>query len=477
MRFLQLIAHAFLATAAAGFSADVLGAQTQLLECAQASNMPNEGVSLPAAGNPPASSTFEPSALEAACRSALKSDPANPTLMFRLARALSLGNKRLEAIRYYLDSADRGSADAMNDLGGVFEFGVGVPANMATALVWYERAAEFGHAGAMTLLGQRSELGLGVAQDFANARHWYGKAAALGNPHAMGQLGALIESGRGGPQSLEAARELYVKGAARNGRVAMHHLGAMLENGRGTAKDIAQAISWYERAAALEYPPALNDLGRLHLAGAGVAKNHGRAKALFEQAASLGDAEAMNNLGMLYVDGTGVQKDLDLARIWFEKAISLDSAEARENLKRLEQAALGQGAQIAARRASCVQTCTALQRSYVSSVCEHYWALADSDDPERTKCVLTGLTAAKQCRESCREWAATLRPDNECITCFQSMIACSVGQDPSDGQGNAKPPYAAPKVCLASLADCTASCSGQAAPRAGAPDASSGKLD
>ena len=101
--------------------------------------------------------------------------------MFQLGRALSLGNKRLEAIKYYLDAADRGHAGAMNDLGGVFEYGIGVPKNFATALVWYERAAEFGHAGAMTHLGQLSEDGLDVPQDFANARHWYEKAAALGN--------------------------------------------------------------------------------------------------------------------------------------------------------------------------------------------------------------------------------------------------------------------------------------------------------
>ena len=236
-------------------------AQTQLLECAQVANVSNDGAPLAAGRTAPASNTFEPSQAEAACRSALKADPVNPTLMFHLARALALGNKRLEAIRYYLDSADRGSADAMNDLGGVFEFGLGVPANLATALVWYERAAGLGHVGAMIGLGRRSEHGLGVPQDFANARHWYGKAAALGNPDAMGQLGALIESGRGGPQSLEAARELYLTGAARNGRVAMHHLGAMLENGRATAKNLSEAIFWYERAAALEYPPRSTILG------------------------------------------------------------------------------------------------------------------------------------------------------------------------------------------------------------------------
>src|SRR6516225_9885425 len=61
-----------------------------------------------------------------ACRSALRADPANPTFMFLLGRALSLGNKRLEAIKYYLDAADRGHAGAMNDLAGMFEYGVGV---------------------------------------------------------------------------------------------------------------------------------------------------------------------------------------------------------------------------------------------------------------------------------------------------------------------------------------------------------------
>ena len=46
-----------------------------------------------------------------------------------------------EAIKYYLDAAGRGHAGAMNDLGGVFEYGIGVPKNLATAIVWYERAA------------------------------------------------------------------------------------------------------------------------------------------------------------------------------------------------------------------------------------------------------------------------------------------------------------------------------------------------
>src|SRR5262249_3261342 len=137
------------------------------------------------------SSTIEPSQIENACRAALATDPANPTLMFRLGRALSLGNKPREAIKYYLDAADRSHAGAMVDLGYMFEQGLGVPKNLATALVWHERAAERGHAGAMIHLGQLSENGVDVPQDFAVARRWYEKASALGNAVAMNSLADL----------------------------------------------------------------------------------------------------------------------------------------------------------------------------------------------------------------------------------------------------------------------------------------------
>src|SRR5215813_5370660 len=134
MRVLELIAPAFLVITLAGFSTHVGRAQTPKLECAQLSNLPDDGSSLAAGPEVVASKKIDPSQVESACRSALRADPANPTFMFHLGRALSLGNKRLEAIKYYLDAAGRGHAGAMNDLGGVFEYGLGVPKNLATAL-------------------------------------------------------------------------------------------------------------------------------------------------------------------------------------------------------------------------------------------------------------------------------------------------------------------------------------------------------
>jgi len=524
MHSVKAIAAVRSALVAATFLAQVGVTQPATFDCAQLSNLADDGAPLAARLQASAALEIDPLQAEAVCLSALKANPTDPNVMFRLGRALSLGSKRLQAVKYYMDAADRGHAGAMNDLGGVFEHGLGLPKNFATALAWYERAAEFGHAGAMTHLGKLSENGVEVPHDFALARHWYEKAAALGNAvamnnlanlfrqglgvppdrsaaaswyfkatklglpsamnslgefseqdkdyqsakswyqqaadlgdaDAMGNLGAFFENARVGRLNLEAAREWYVKGAALNGRLAMRNLASMLENGRGVSQNLTEAKFWYERAAALEYPPALYDLGRLHLEGAGVPKSYMQAKSFFEHAASLGNADAMNSLGMLYFKGRGVQRDLNLARMWLERAVTLQHGEARENLKLVEEAALIDGPQIAARRMSCLQTCASLQRSYVSSVCEHWPATADGDKPERTQCVGMSLRVASQCRGSCVEWASTPRPQNTCMACFETFVACRPPDNQVSSDDSSYANYS--KDCLATLTDCRTSC-------------------
>ena len=267
MRVSELIAPAFLAITAAGFSTHVGSAQTPDFECAQLSNVPDDGTPLAVGLNDLASKKINPSQAESACRSALRADPANPTFMFQLGRALSLGNKRLEAIKYYLDAADRGHAGAMNDLGGVFEYGVGIPKNLATALVWYEKAAEFGHAGAMTHMGRLSEDGLEIPQDFANARHWYEKAAALGNAASMNNLANLYRYGRGVDPNLPAAANWYLKAAELGLASAMNSLGELSEGGTGVPQNYQTARNWYKKAADLGNADAMGNLGALFESG------------------------------------------------------------------------------------------------------------------------------------------------------------------------------------------------------------------
>jgi TPR repeat protein len=295
MRVLELIAPAFLAITFAGFSMHVGGAQTPNLECTQLSNVPDDGTSLAVGLKALASKKIDPSQAESACRSALRADPANPTFMFLLGRALSLGNKRLEAIKYYLDAAGRGHAGAMNDLGGVFEYGIGVPKNLATALVWYERAAEFGHSGAMTHMGQLSENGLDVPQDFVNARLWYEKAAALGNAASMNNLANLYRYGRGAAPNLPAA------------------------------------ANWYLKAAELGLASAMNSLGELSEGGTGVPQNCETAKSWYKKAADLGNADAMGNLGALFEGGRGGPQSLETAREWYVKGAALNGRYRRRS--------------------------------------------------------------------------------------------------------------------------------------------------
>ena len=121
MRVLELITPAFLVIIATGFSVHIGSAQTPDRECAQLSNVLDDGTPLEAGLTSPASrKIFE---VEAACRSALRTDPTNTTFMFQLGRALSLGNMLPEAIKYYLGAADRGHSGAMNNLGETFEHG------------------------------------------------------------------------------------------------------------------------------------------------------------------------------------------------------------------------------------------------------------------------------------------------------------------------------------------------------------------
>ena len=168
----------------------------------------------------------------------------------------------------------------------------------------------------------------------------------------------------------------------------------------------------------------------------------------------------MNNLGMLYLNGRGAQRDINVARMWFEKAIALNNAQARENLKRLEEAPPFDGAQVASRRLSCLQTCTTLQRSYVNSVCDRYSALAEDGKPKRTTCIDVSLSVVMQCRNSCREWAPTSLADNKCVTCFQSLISCM-----PDKEDHERPYSEHSEGCLDAFNDCTANC------RSGMPNA------
>lgn len=92
------------------------------------------------------------------------------------------------ALDYYLKAAERGDADAQNNLGERYYYGEGVHQDYAEAAKWYRKAAEQGNAKAQYNLGWCYVNGQGVPQDKAEAVKWYRKAAEQGDEDAKKKL-------------------------------------------------------------------------------------------------------------------------------------------------------------------------------------------------------------------------------------------------------------------------------------------------
>jgi len=89
-----------------------------------------------------------------------------------------------EAAQWYRRAAERGQAQAQNNLAVLYEKGQGVPQDLKVAANWYRSAADQGHAQAQNNLGVLYGNGRGVTQDMKEAYIWFTLAASRGNPSA-----------------------------------------------------------------------------------------------------------------------------------------------------------------------------------------------------------------------------------------------------------------------------------------------------
>ena len=85
------------------------------------------------------------------------------------ARAAHARGDYANAIGLYRVLADQGDARAQDNLGVLYENGLGVPRNYAEAEKWYRRAASQGNANAQNNLGVMYEHGHGVPKSAAEA--------------------------------------------------------------------------------------------------------------------------------------------------------------------------------------------------------------------------------------------------------------------------------------------------------------------
>ena len=141
--------------------------------------------------------------------------------------------------------AEKGDAKAQNNLGRMYDEGLGVPKDEDEAVKWYREAADQGHADAQNSLGVMYRTGLGVPKDEVEGVKWYRKAADQGYAAAQYNLGKMYIYGFGVTQDEVEAVKWYREAADQGHAVAQNDLGVMYERGQGVTKDEVEAYKWY----------------------------------------------------------------------------------------------------------------------------------------------------------------------------------------------------------------------------------------
>jgi hypothetical protein len=195
-----------------------------------------------------------------ACNDAIAQYPDVARFTFEAGRVAHARKDYAEARKLFEKAAAAGYAMAMNNLGGLYEGGDGVPINYAEAVRWYSKAAAAGEPIAMVDLGWQYETGHGVSKDYGEAVRLYETAAKAGVPAGMNNLGLLYMSGKGVARDYEQARRLFEQGAALGSDACMNGLGVIYNEGDGVRRDVKVARQWFEKAAALGNPEAKQNL-------------------------------------------------------------------------------------------------------------------------------------------------------------------------------------------------------------------------
>lgn len=93
-------------------------------------------------------------------------------------------NKPKDALAPLKQSAEYKNPDAMEVLGAMYKYGIGVKQDYSEAGSWFRKAAEKELPYSMLNIGKLYEKGSGVTQDDTIAREWYKKSALAGNEEA-----------------------------------------------------------------------------------------------------------------------------------------------------------------------------------------------------------------------------------------------------------------------------------------------------
>ena len=225
-----------------------------------------------------------------------------------------------KAIELYKQAADACEDYAMNNLGRIYEYGErGQEINLEEALKWYKLAAEKNHDGAQESVERVLQAMYDLAEDYRTGSDGYEK----NEEEAIRYYKLVAEDESAGDDKV---------------RNSSFYLGWIMANNEDE-KDDAESVSWYEKAMEKGSQGAISNLGWMYGNGKGVTQDYEKAIELFKQAADTGDDGAMNNLGVIYEYGQYDQQiNLEEALKWYKLAAEKNHDGAQESVERVEQA-------------------------------------------------------------------------------------------------------------------------------------------
>lgn len=245
-----------------------------------------------------------------------------------------------KAFLLWFPLAEGGHSEAQNEIGALYEAGLGVRQDLDEAFRWYLKSAAQGNPFGQSHLAYCYRMGLGVARNDGRAAFWYDRSAAQGFAYAEYNLAEMHVQGLIYPADMPLALSLLERASSHGYAAADGQLGWIFQSGKGVPRDYGQALDRYGRAAAKGEAYADAQLGDIFALGEGVPVDYTRAAYHLRRAADKGFARAQFELGWIYENGFGVPASRGDAMAWYAKAARLGHAEAQSRLDLLrEQAA------------------------------------------------------------------------------------------------------------------------------------------
>ena len=155
-----------------------------------------------------------------------------------------------------------------------------------------EKGCKHGSVEACDDLGWIYDDGLGEAADKVMAEKFYGKACAGNFARGCTNQGVMYLGSDGVAKDVKKAVGLFDKACTGKSWTGCRNLGLHYLSGDGVAKDRAKARKLFEDACEASQAASCSDLADLYSKGQGVAMNKAKAKTLWAKSCALGNKKA-----------------------------------------------------------------------------------------------------------------------------------------------------------------------------------------